>query len=112
MNGEEYDLRPETQTAFTDTRFNLNNIEMGDESVFTFDKILERLDYNPAKGSNLKRTKSIKKSLKTRVDECLDPTSALPVVENEETSVELQAERMKIIIPANIIDFWTGLEVL
>ena len=59
IDAEEYNLTPEIQRAFTDTRYNFNNIDMDDESVLTFDKILNSLNYNPSKDSNSKRTKSI-----------------------------------------------------
>ena len=44
IKGEEYDLTPEILSAFTDTRYNFNNINMDDESVLTFDKILYSLN--------------------------------------------------------------------
>ena len=36
INHEDYDLTPEIQTAFTDTRYNSNNKDMDDESVLAF----------------------------------------------------------------------------
>ena len=39
IDGEEFNLTPEIQREVTDTRYNLNNIDMDDESVLTFDKI-------------------------------------------------------------------------
>ena len=44
IDGEEYNLTPEIQRPFTDTRYNFNNIDMDDESVLTFDKILNSLN--------------------------------------------------------------------
>ena len=52
INGEEFDLTPEVLSAFTDTRYNFNNINMDDESVLTIDKILDSLNYDPSKDSN------------------------------------------------------------
>ena len=43
---DDYDLTPEIQTAFTDARYNFNNIIMDDEKVLTFHKILESVDYD------------------------------------------------------------------
>ena len=60
INGEEYDLTPEILSAFTDTRYNFNNINMDDESVLTFDKRLDSLNYNQSKDCNSKRAKPIK----------------------------------------------------
>ena len=64
IDGEKYNLNPGSQRAFTDTRYNFNNIDMDDESVLTFDKILNSLHYNPSKDSNYKRTKPIKNDLR------------------------------------------------
>ena len=85
---------------------------MDDESVSTFRKMLETDDYDHAKDSNSKRTKSIKKDFKKRVDKIQNPTLALAADENEEEYSDLEGQVMKIIIPSNIIDIWTRLEVL
>ena len=112
INGEEYDLTPEIQTDFTDTRYNFINSISVDESVLTFDKTIERLDYKHTKYSNSKRTKTNKKELEKRADKILNPPLPIQAVENEEGSDNLQGEGMKIIIPSNIIDMWTRLKVL
>ena len=73
---------------------------MDNESFLTFDKILDTLDYDPAKDSNSKRTKSIKHDLKKRVDKIrLSPLA-------------LQAEGVKIIIRSNIKDIYTRRGIL
>ena len=36
INGEEYNLTPEIQSAFTDTRYSFSNSNNDDESVSTF----------------------------------------------------------------------------
>ena len=88
---------------------------MDDEGVLTFDKILERVEYNCTKDSNLKRTESIENDLKKRVDKIRSPPLALPAHENEDNFVDLTEEARelkKIIIPSNIIDIYTRLQVL
>ena len=74
---------------------------MVDESVLTFDKNLDSLNYNPSKDTNSKRTKSIKIDLKEQVHRIRNPLLAL-----QDQGVE------KIIIPSIIIDIYTRLEVL
>ena len=112
INGEEYDLTPEIQTAFTDTRYKFNNSISDDESVLTFDNILESLDYKRTKFSNSKRTKTIKKELEKRADKILNPPIPIQAVENKEGSDNIQGEGMEIVIPSNIIDIWTRLKVV
>ena len=72
---------------------------MDDESVLTFDKVLENLEYDHAK------------DLKS-VNKLSNPLLALPADENEDESVGLRGEGVKIIVPSNIIDKWFRLEVL
>ena len=81
---------------------------MDDESVITFDKILERLDYDHAKNSNSKRTKSFSTDVRKRLNEFSNPTLALPADKN----IDLEGHVLKNIIPSNIIDVYTRLEVL
>ena len=47
---------------------------MGDESVTTFDRVRQSLDYDHAKNSNSKWTKSTENDIKKRVDKILNPT--------------------------------------
>ena len=97
IDAEEYNLTPEIQRAFTDTRYNFNNIDIDDESVLTFDKNSNCLNYNPSKDSNSKQTKSIENDLRKRVYKIKNPPLTLP-------TNDLQGEGVKIIIPSNIID--------
>ena len=78
---------------------------MDDESVLTFDKILNRLNYDPSKNSNSKGAKSIKNDLRKRVYKIKNPPLTLPFN-------DLQGEGVRIIIPSNINDIYTRLEVL
>ena len=54
----------------------------------------------------------LKEDLKKQVDESLNQPLALPTVENEDKSNDLQGHGMKTIIPANITDIWTRVETL
>ena len=74
---------------------------MDDESVLTFDKILDSLNYDPSKDSNSKRAKSIKNDLKKRIHKIGNPLLAL-----QGQGIE------KIVIPSNIIDIYTRLEII
>ena len=85
---------------------------MDDESVITFDKILETIENYRAKDSNSKSNKSIEIDPKKRVDSILKHPLLLPAVENEETSTDSQGEGMNFIIPSSISDFYTRLELL
>ena len=100
IEGEEFNITPEIQKAFTDTRYNFNNTDMDDENVLIFYKILNSLNYDPSQDSNSKRTKSIKNDLKKRVHKINNPL------------LTLQGEGVKTIIPSNIIGIYTRLEVL
>ena len=100
IEGEEFNITPEIQKAFTDTRYNFNNTLMDDENVLIFDKILNTLNYDPSKDSNSKRTKSIKNDLKKGVHKI------------KNAPLTLQGEGVKIIIPCDIIDIYTRLEIL
>ena len=100
IEGEEFNITPEIQKAFTDTRFNFNNTDMDDENVLIFYKILNSLNYDPSQDSNSKRTKSINNDLKKRVHKINNPL------------LTLQGKGVKIIIPSDIIDIYTRLEVL
>ena len=105
ITGREYTLNPEFQRAFTYTRYNSNNIDTDDESVLTFDKKLNVLNYDPSKECNSKRTKSTKNDLRKRVYKIKNPPLTLP-------TNDLQGEGVKTIIPSIIIDIYTRPEIL
>ena len=85
---------------------------MNNESVKTFDKILEGSDYDHAKDFSSKGTKFIKIDFKKRLDKILKPLLVLPADENEDQSADLQGQGTKIIIPSNNINTWTRLKAL
>ena len=63
INGEDYDLTTEIQTAFTNTKFNFNGDDMDNESIITIDQNLEKFNNDSLEDSNSKGNKSIKKDL-------------------------------------------------
>ena len=87
----DYDLTPENQTAFTDTKYKFNNNHTSDE-VLPFTKILESVKYDRTKDSISNRTKSIKNDLSKRVDKVRNSPLALPSIENEEKSDDLEGQ--------------------
>ena len=111
IEGKSHDLTPDIPTAFTDTKYTFNISNMNDAKVLTFHKILKTVQYDRSEDSNSKRSKSIKKKLKKRMDKILNPPLSLPPTEIENES-DLQGEAIKILITSNIIDIWTRLEVL
>ena len=54
---------------------------MENESVFTFDKIIKCPDYENARDSHSKRSKSIGIDLKQRLDKSLNTSLPVPAVE-------------------------------
>ena len=73
-NGSEaYDLTPENETVFPDTRNNFNNIIMDEDSALVLHKVIESVKYDRAKDFKSKRTKSNKNDLTKRVEKTLNP---------------------------------------
>ena len=111
MGDKEFDSSPEIQKAFTNTNYNFRN--MNDDDIINFANILGSVDYNTRLDSNSTRSKCIKTNLQNRNDKILNPLSSLPASEIEESSDELDGSVIaKIIIPSNIFDIWSRLEVL
>ena len=89
---------------------------MNNDDVLNFANILETVDYNPRQDSHSARSKYIKNNLQNRVDRILNPPSSSTTYQIEPaTSEESDLDGSgisKIIIPSNIIEIWTRLEVL
>ena len=105
----EYDISPDIQTYFTNTKLTtqfLDNFEK--ETVFEILKDVGFYDNIPKIGFKAARMKDALYNLPTEIDKIRNPP--LPAIENE--SDNLQGEGVKIIIPSNIIDIYTRLEVL
>ena len=68
INIGDYDLTTELQTAFTDTKYNIINLDMSDDEISFFTKTLKNDKDDHTKKSNSKRTKSTEKDLRKRVN--------------------------------------------
>ena len=109
---EDYDLTPEIQTAVTGTRYKINNINIDDEYALNTNKIPESGDYDRAIDSNSNGLNLLKMISKKRVDIILNLLLTIAPIENEEESDDLEGQGIgKIIIPFNVIEIWTKLEV-
>ena len=80
--------------------------------MLNFDEIVESSQYDRAQESNSKRIQAIEKDLKKRLGKNWNPSSVLPVNENEKESDDLECQADKIFIPANTNDISAKLEVL
>ena len=77
-----------------------------DGDILTFNNILNDVGYIGDGERTSKRKNLIMNELPCRVAEIETG------IVDEDESVEIEGRRMKIIIPSNIIDFWTRLEFL
>ena len=114
IDNKEFTLTPEIQKAMTNTNYNFKS--MNDDDVLNFANILETVDYNHKQDTHSARSKYIKNNLQNRVDKILNPPSSSTTYQTEPaTSEESDLDGSgisKIIIPSNIIEIWTRLEVL
>ena len=126
IDNKEFNLSPEIQKAMIKTDYNFKNMKNdGDMINFCYD-ILKTVDYNYKQDSHSTRSKYIKNNLQNRVDRILNPiiSSSLPTTiisqifittqSDSEDSDDLRRKSgvSKIIIPSNIIEIWTRLELL
>ena len=109
IKGKEFDIKPNIQKYFTNTKLTTKN--MDDEDKLTVYDILKNTGFY-----SMKHTKGLKSArmidalynLQKEIDKIRNPP--LPAIENE--TDDLQGEGVKIIIPSNIIDIYTRLHVL
>ena len=109
INNQEYDKKPNIQEYFTNTQRTTKN--MDDEDKTTVCNILKKLGFystRHTKGKKSARMKDAFKNLPREIANIRNPP--LPAIENE--SDNLQGEGVKIIIPSNILDIYTRLEIL
>ena len=109
INNHEYDIKPNIQAYLTNT--NQTTKHMDDEDKLTIYDILKNTGFysmKHKKGLKSARMKDALINLPREIDKIRNPT--LPEIENE--SNDLEGEGVKIIIPSNIIDIYTRLEVL
>ena len=106
---QEYDIKPNSQTYFTNTK--LTTKIMDDEDKLTVYDILKNTGFysmKHTKGLNLAGMRDALYNLPKEIAKTRN--ALLPAIENE--SDDLQGEGVKIIIPSNIIDIYTRLEIL
>ena len=109
IKNQEYDIKPNIQAYFINTKLTTKN--MDDEDKSTMYNILKNTGFysmKHIKGLNSARFKDAKYNLPKEVNKIRNPT--LLEIENE--SNDLEGQGIKIIIPSNIIDIYTRLEVL
>ena len=109
IKDREYDISPDIQAYFTNTKLSTNFLDNFEkETVFEILKDVGFYDNIPKIGFKAARMKDALNNLPNEIDKIRNPP--LPAIENE--SDDLQGEGVKIIIPSNIIDIYTRLEVL
>ena len=109
INDEEYDIKPNIQNYFTKTY--LSTKHMSNEDKLTIYDILTAVGFystHHVRGMNSFRMKDALYNLPKAVEKIRNP----PLPEFEDREDILQGEGVKIIIPSNIIDIYTRLEVL
>ena len=109
IKGQEYDIKPNIQTYFTNTK--LTTKIMDDEDKSTVYDILKNTGFysmKHTKGLSSGRMKDALYNLSKEIAKTRNP----PLTATENESDNLQGERVKIIIPSNIIVIYTRLEVL
>ena len=102
-----YDLIPEVYKARSYTGYAGKTIK-NENDIFMMNSILFDLGYTGVGDRDSKRKTFFAKLLPKLVDEIQNKTSDELVDESD----DLQGEGVKIIIPSNIIDIYTRLEIL
>ena len=109
INEKEYDIKPNIQNYFTNTRLTTKHMDNDDKStVYDIIKDIGFYFLRHKKGKKSFRMKDALYNLPNEIDKIRN--LPLPAIENE--SDNLQGDGVKIIIPSNIIDIYTRLEVL
>ena len=109
IKDRKYDISPDIQAYFTNTKLTTNFLDSFEkETVFEILKDVGFYDNIPKIGFKAARMKDALYNLPNEIDKIRNPP--LPAIENE--SDDLQGEGVKIIIPSNIIDIYTRLEIL
>ena len=109
IKNQEYDIKPNIQKYFNNTKLTTKN--MDDEDKSTVGDILKNIGFHSmrdTKGLKSARMQDALHNLPNEIDKIRNPL--LPAIENE--ADKLHGEGVKIIIPSNINDIYTRLEVL
>ena len=109
IKDKEFNIKPNIQAYFTNTKLTTKNMDNEDKS--TVYDILKNLGFYTmmhTKGLNSARMQDALYNLPRETAKIRNPS--ITAIEND--SDNLQGEGVKIIIPSNIIDIYTRLEVL
>ena len=111
IKDREYIISPDIQAYFTNTKLTTKFLDKF-ENETVFDKLqnVGFCDNIPKIGFKAARIKDASYDLSKAIDKIRNPP--LPTIENVEDSSDLEGQGVKIIIPSNIIDIYTRLEVL
>ena len=108
---KEYDITPSIQHYFTQTRSTTKSLNNDDkETVYQILKDVGFYNTRHNKGVEAIRQKDAMYDLPKAIDKIRNPP--LPAIENIGDSSDLEGQGVKIIIPSNIIDIYTRLEIL
>ena len=109
--GKEYDVTPSIQNYFINTNKTTKSMSKIDkETVYRILKDVGFYIMRHKKGMKSARMRDAINNLPKEIDKIRKPPS--PAIENVEDSRDLDAPGVEIIIPSNIIDIYTRLEVL
>ena len=110
IKGKEFDIKPNIQEYFTNTKQTTKNMD-DEDKIIVYD-ILNDLGFfskRHSKGTkNSKRFKDALYNLPNEIARIRNP----PLTAIESESGNLQGEGVKIVIPSDIIDIYTRLEIL
>ena len=109
IKNQEYDIKPNIQTYFTNTNLTTKNMDDEDKStVYDIFKNKGFYSMRHTKGLKSARVRDALFILPKEIAKIKNPP--LPAIEKE--SDNLEGEGVKIIIPSNKIDIYTRLEVI
>ena len=111
IKDHEYDVSLDIQANFTKTKLTTKILDTFEkETIFDILQNVGFYDIIPKIGFKAARMKDALYDLPNETDKIRKPP--LPSIKNIEDSSDLEGQGVKIIIPSNIIDIYTRLEVL
>ena len=108
INETIYELTPEIYKALTYTTYTGNTMKDENDILMMYN-IIHDLGYNGTGDRDSKRKKFFTKKLPKLVEDIQNKTFDEI---NDDSDSDLQGEGVKIIVPSNIIDIYTRLEIL